>query len=53
MEFDKGGRPPPQHRHPGGRTCQAQALVLVVLFPLALPVLALRSAWLRKKGKSC
>lgn len=38
-------------RHPGGRTCQAQALFLTVLAPIAIPVLIARSVYLRKKGR--
>lgn len=38
-------------RHPGGRTCQAQALFLTVLAPIALPILVLRTVYLRRKGR--
>lgn len=40
-----------ERRHPGGRTCQLQAMLLVVLFPIAIPFCVARSAWLRKQGR--
>lgn len=38
-------------RHPGGRKCLATALMLVVLFPIAIPYCVVRTLVLRRKAQ--